>query len=285
MANYRNLFPNLTGADFQAPDFTRVNGNESYVVDWALWNSTTLIPYNRLPDLSSNALELFQFTEADPTNANNGLAAYVASFNANTDTGTGSSGFTAGTTLSSGDSLVLTIVDSDTGTGGDTGGTFSYIYVGDTKTADATETIVTGDFRAISNSFEGVSSITAGAGITLAGTEDDGSFYGNVTITSAPSIAPYTVQDVTAAHNAADGEVIALGTITTGTTATLPSNPTAGASIKFVNFNSGAGTWTIGRNGSSIQGVAEDLVLDDNTVSFELVFLNATRGWAIVGAN
>ena len=290
MANYRQLFPNLTDADFLAPGAAKTNGNANYIVDWAEHDNTDRIPYAKLPDLSSNVLHTYTFTQADPSSDAAGLASYVASFNANA-VQTGGSGYTAGATIAPGDTLVLTVVDSDTTSGGDTGATYSFIYVGASKTAAAgvlpANDIAVGDFRDISDSHHGVTSITAGSGIMVAGVEDDGQFYGNVTISSTPTIAPYVVKDYNTAQNIAAGEIVALGAISAPTTVTLPAAPTAGTSIKFVNFAATHATnvWTIARNSSMIMGQATDLVLDDNTVSFELVFLNATRGWAIVGAN
>ena len=302
MANYRQLFPNLTDADFLAPGVPKTNGNANYVVDWAEHDNTDHIPYSKLPDLSSNGLQSADFSAAGATDVT-ALAAYVASFNANAAQA-GVSNYTAGQTLTPGDTLVLTVTDTTPAT--PTVTTFSFIFVGDGTdtpvTADGTATIAVGEFRDITSSSHGVISIQAGAGIQLSGTESNGSFFGDVTIASTPSIAPYTVNPATAAEAVADGEVVVLGPLTgtTDVTVTLPGSPTAGASIKFVNLHTqygGTGTanWVISGNGLNIMGQTTPLELDDRTVSFELVFTGlaantfgaATNavGWVIIGAN
>jgi hypothetical protein len=70
---------------------------------------------------------------------------------------------------------------------------------------------------------------------------------------------------------------------TTDVTHTLPSAPSVGTSFK-MSLRSQF-TNTLGRNGNSIMGLAEDLVLDDLSASFELFFAGGTQGWVIIGAN
>jgi hypothetical protein len=68
-------------------------------------------------------------------------------------------------------------------------------------------------------------------------------------------------------------------------TATLPASATLGDTLK---INDLAGTFatnnlTLARNGSNIKGVAEDLVIDYNQASIELVYSNSTYGWKVIG--
>jgi hypothetical protein len=66
-------------------------------------------------------------------------------------------------------------------------------------------------------------------------------------------------------------------------TATLPSSPTLGDFISFIDY---AGTFdtnnlTIARNGKNIQGVAEDLTVSVERAGLTLVFTDNTQGWLL----
>jgi hypothetical protein len=66
-------------------------------------------------------------------------------------------------------------------------------------------------------------------------------------------------------------------------TATLPSSPTLGDFITFIDY---AGTFdtnnlTIARNGKNIQGVAEDLTVSVERAGLTLVFSDNTQGWLL----
>jgi hypothetical protein len=66
-------------------------------------------------------------------------------------------------------------------------------------------------------------------------------------------------------------------------TATLPSTPTLGDFVSFIDY---AGTFdtnnlTIARNGENIQGVAEDLTVSVERAGLTLVFTDATQGWLL----
>jgi hypothetical protein len=64
-------------------------------------------------------------------------------------------------------------------------------------------------------------------------------------------------------------------------TLTLPATPAAGDQVKIVNA-SGTTTPVIGRNGSNIMSLAEDMTVDKAAgASFTLVYADATRGWVI----
>lgn len=67
-------------------------------------------------------------------------------------------------------------------------------------------------------------------------------------------------------------------------TMTLPTGVTIGATVR---INDLAGTFgtnnlTVARNGSNIQGVADDLVVSVNQSSFGLVYSNGTYGWKLL---
>jgi hypothetical protein len=66
-------------------------------------------------------------------------------------------------------------------------------------------------------------------------------------------------------------------------TATLPVSATIGDFISFVDY---AGTFdtnnlTIGRNGHNIQGLAEDLTVNQERAGLTLVYVDATQGWLL----
>ena len=71
---------------------------------------------------------------------------------------------------------------------------------------------------------------------------------------------------------------------TASATLTLPASPSGGDSIKVSNL-SGTTTCVIARNGSNIMAVADNMTLDNQYASFELIYGDATRGWVVVGGN
>ena len=66
-------------------------------------------------------------------------------------------------------------------------------------------------------------------------------------------------------------------------TATLPSSPTLGDFISFIDYNGTFDTnnLTIARNGKPIQGVAEDLTVSVERAGLTLVFTDDTQGWLL----
>ena len=72
-------------------------------------------------------------------------------------------------------------------------------------------------------------------------------------------------------------------TTSTAITATLPSSPTLGDFISFVDY---AGTFdtnnfTVARNGNPIQGSATDLTVATERAGFTLVYVDSTQGWLL----
>jgi hypothetical protein len=66
-------------------------------------------------------------------------------------------------------------------------------------------------------------------------------------------------------------------------TATLPSSPTLGDFISFVDYNGTFDTnnFTVARNGNPIQGSATDLTVATERAGFTLVYVDATQGWLL----
>jgi hypothetical protein len=72
-------------------------------------------------------------------------------------------------------------------------------------------------------------------------------------------------------------------TTSTAITATLPSSPTIGDFVSFIDY---AGTFdtnnlTVARNGKNIQGAAEDLTVAVERAGFTLVYADTTQGWLL----
>jgi len=64
-------------------------------------------------------------------------------------------------------------------------------------------------------------------------------------------------------------------------TVTLPYNPTIGAEVSIIDGTGSAATnnITVNRNGSKIQGLAENMIVDTPRAGFTLVYYNSAQGW------
>jgi hypothetical protein len=74
-----------------------------------------------------------------------------------------------------------------------------------------------------------------------------------------------------------------VNTTSAAITATLPSSPTLGDQVTFIDY---AGTFdsnnlTIARNGKNIQGLAENLIVSVERSGLTLVFTDNTQGWLL----
>ena len=87
----------------------------------------------------------------------------------------------------------------------------------------------------------------------------------------------------TANFTAVNGEGYFVNTTSGAITATLPSSPSQGDEIRFLDVSGTFDTnnLTVARNGKLIQGDAENLVVNVEGAAFELVFSNDTYGWRI----
>lgn len=66
-----------------------------------------------------------------------------------------------------------------------------------------------------------------------------------------------------------------------GQTITLPATPSTGWEVAVTIAGSFTDT-VIGRNGSNIMNLAEDITVDVAEVTVSLIYVDATRGWRII---
>lgn len=91
------------------------------------------------------------------------------------------------------------------------------------------------------------------------------------------------VQTTNFTVTAKEGYFVNTSSNSTAITATLPSSPTLGDFVSFIDY---AGTFDsynfiIARNGKNIQGVAEDLTVSVERAGLTLVFTDNTQGWLL----
>jgi len=91
----------------------------------------------------------------------------------------------------------------------------------------------------------------------------------------------------TAGFTAVSGNGYFVNTTSGAITVTLPSSPSAGNIVGIKDYANTADTnaITIGRNGSNIQGTANDFIIDTEGRSVVLVYVDATKGWLVTSAS
>jgi hypothetical protein len=106
--------------------------------------------------------------------------------------------------------------------------------------------------------------------------------YGDTAAGAGPRNATWVTK--TGAYTALKDDRIMVDTSSvTSFTITLPATPAVGDEVTFLDAggNCGSVKVVIGRNGSNIMGLAQDLDMDQDDASFKLVYYNASRGWVI----
>ena len=90
----------------------------------------------------------------------------------------------------------------------------------------------------------------------------------------------------TATFTATSGEGYFCNTTSGAFTVNLPSSPSAGDIVAVSDYAKTFDTnnLTMGRGGSNIEGAASDLVLDAEGIAMTFVYVDATKGWKVVGA-
>ncbi len=119
-----------------------------------------------------------------------------------------------------------------------------------------------------------------GTGLTSVGTAGNVlTSNGTVWSSQPPAAGGITYTTVkTSSYTAADSEGVQTDTAGGGFTVTLPATPAVGDQVFVVDTSSSWATnnLTVGRNGSTIEGLAEDLVCNISNVSVQLVYSGTT---------
>ena len=281
MPNLKTIFPGLDPNDF--------GSGAAQVSSWAKGDDLSLIPSSKLPAIEIG--NTFTFDALGDTES-----ASLSEFYNET-----------GNQYNKGDMAIVT-VDSD-----GSPSVVTLIYVG-TNQASAGSSIA-GDWRQI-----GSVNVVGGVGIEMTGgtinnmleIQSDAvltptttgyleslNFSDDFTVSlgaspstidiSATAHAPIAY-DVTATSAADTNQTLVANAVrvipgaTLAVTYTLPASPVVGDWVKLVNL-SGRTDTIIARNAQPIQGSTSDLVLNDATANFELIYIDGTTGWALMGIN
>lgn len=118
-----------------------------------------------------------------------------------------------------------------------------------------------------------LSTLTAGDGISVTNNA------GSITIAASGGGLPEVVVTASTAITAAVNFHYVLTAATTATV-TLPASPTISDTI-YVTVANGLTTNVVARNGQNIQGLAEDMTIDNPYGSAQLRFSDATEGWVM----
>ena len=91
-------------------------------------------------------------------------------------------------------------------------------------------------------------------------------------------------QEQTADYTASAGDKLFVDCSSSAVIVTLPSSPTQGDEIRIIDAtgNASINNITINRNGSNIQGAADNLIIETDRAAFGLVYYNATQGWLLM---
>jgi hypothetical protein len=110
---------------------------------------------------------------------------------------------------------------------------------------------------------------------------------GHAAITSGGVSVTGGMQDwitVTSAMTLSNGNRLLVDTNSSAITLTLPSTPSVGHEFWIVDasINFGTNNCTLSRNGSNIEGIADDYVLNVDRADVHLVYVGSTIGWRVI---
>lgn len=167
--------------------------------------------------------------------------------------------------------------DCGTVTLGDSGDTIA-IPSGTTVTAPSAN--VTNSGTVNSTTITNSGTLTNSGTITNTGTISGGTISGNI-----DGQVSWQTTVKTTAFTATAGEGYFCNTTSAAFTVTLPASPSAGDIVGIKDYANTADTnnITIGRNGSNIQGTANDFIISTEGLSIVLLYVDSTKGWLSVG--
>jgi VCBS repeat-containing protein len=141
-------------------------------------------------------------------------------------------------------------------------------------TTDGTQTLTNKTISGASNTLTNIpNNALTNSSITVNGSAV--SLGGSVTIVTGPTSSAVSSNITMAANNNYFVDTTAARTLT------LPASPTLGDTIAVYDATGTAATnnITIARNGSNINGVADNAIIDVNQASSTLVYTGSTLGW------
>jgi hypothetical protein len=119
-------------------------------------------------------------------------------------------------------------------------------------------------------------SIPSGASLSVGGT-----------VSGIDGIVSWDTTAKTTGFTAVAGTGYFVNTTSGAITVTLPASPTAGdlVAVKDYAFTADTNNITLARNGSNIQGTANDFVISTEGRSVTLIYVDGTQGWLLTGAS
>lgn len=141
-------------------------------------------------------------------------------------------------------------------------------------TTDGTQTLTNKTISGANNTLTNIpNNALTNSSITVNGSAV--SLGGSVTIVTGPTSSAVSSNITMAANNNYFVDTTAARTLT------LPASPTLGDTIVIYDATGTAATnnITIARNGSNINGVADNAIIDVNQASSTLVYTGSTLGW------
>lgn len=157
-------------------------------------------------------------------------------------------------------------------------------------TASSGTSIVLGTGAAVGDTVSIVALTVSGftGGVTVTGTPTSGQLAAWTGATSIQGINSYPVlQGVqTTSFAAVAGRAYPVNTTSGAVTVTLPASPSAGQVVQVIDYAGTFGTngCIISRNGSNINGLAANSLLNVSRESVSLVYVDATQGWVASSA-
>ena len=118
--------------------------------------------------------------------------------------------------------------------------------------------------------------------LSLVETSFGDSFKGNVAVSGTGGLVLDT-KIKTANYTAESGDTVIVNTTSTAWTLTLPPTPAVNDYVGIIDSHGqlSVNNLTVGRNGSNIMSLAEDLTVDTDYSRFNLIYVDATIGWVI----